>query len=214
MFRKNSHKINILESPVSTISSAGHWFFATRKTVKEYVPGILKNHSFEELILKSILWIDSSDSLAMLLYFALVFVINPWIAAGLTLLFHFWWYFNKSAFVNLSVLPILRILHHEFFQLLVAGVLLSLMGMRGMYLALLFGIIFFFLFKIGLLRRFWDRFDKKKIKDKDKLPLNDRVLKMILVRYSMKENIAPAEVQRLEKHVQDAVIKFNTKKRK
>lgn len=212
MFGKSSHKINILESPVSTISSAGHWFFATRKTVEQYVPGILKKHSFEELIRKSILWIDSSDSLAMFLYFALAFVINPWIAAGLTFLFHVWWYFNKSAFVSISALPILKIVHHEFVQLLVAGLLLSLMGMSGMYLALLFGIIFFFLFKIGLLRRFWDRFDKKKVKGK--LPLNDRVLKMLLVRYSIKENIEPEEVKRLEQHVQDAVIKFNTKKKK
>lgn len=208
----NSHRINILESPVSTISSAGHWFFATRQTVEKYVPGILKNHSFEELIRKSILWIDSSDSIAMLLYFALAFVINPWIAAGVTLFFHVWWYFNKSAFVSLSAIPVLKVLHHEFVQLLVAGVLLSFMGIRGMYLALIFGIIFFFLFKIGLLRRFWDRFDKKNIKEK--LPLNDRVLKMLLIRYSMKENIAPEEVQRLEEHVQDAVIKFNTKKKK
>lgn len=211
MFGKKNHRINILESPVSTISSAGHWFFATRTTVEEYVPGILRKHSFEELIRKAILWIDSSDSIAMLLYFALAFVVNPWIAAGVTLVFHYWWYFNKSAFVTLSALPILKFVHHEFIQLLVAGLLLSLMGIRGMYLALLFGIIFFFLFKIGLLRRFWDRFDKKV---NDKLPLNDRVLKMILVRYSMKEDIAPEEVQRLEKHVQNAVIKFNTKKKK
>lgn len=212
MFGNRSHKINILESPVSTISSAGHWFFATRKTVEEYVPGILKQHSFESLIHKSILWIDSSDSIAMLLYFALVFAINPWIAAGLTLLFHFWWYFNKSAFVSISALSVLKILHNEFVQLLAAGVLLSLMGINGMYLALFFGVIFFFLFKIGLLRRFWDRFDKKS--DPDKLPLNDRVLKMLLVRYSMKENIAPEEIQKLEKHVQEAVISFNTKKKK
>ncbi len=197
---------------MSTISSAGHWFFATRKTVEEYVPGILKQHSFESLIHKSILWIDSSDSIAMLLYFALVFAINPWIAAGLTLLFHFWWYFNKSAFVSISALSVLKILHNEFVQLLAAGVLLSLMGINGMYLALFFGVIFFFLFKIGLLRRFWDRFDKKS--DPDKLPLNDRVLKMLLVRYSMKENIAPEEIQKLEKHVQEAVISFNTKKKK
>lgn len=212
MLGNRSHKINILESPVSTISSAGHWFFATRKTVEEYVPGILKQHSFESLIHKSILWIDSSDSIAMLLYFALVFAINPWIAAGLTLLFHFWWYFNKSAFVSISALSVLKILHNEFVQLLAAGVLLSLMGINGMYLALFFGVIFFFLFKIGLLRRFWDRFDKKS--NPDKLPLNDRVLKMLLVRYSMKENIAPEEIQKLEKHVQEAVISFNTKKKK
>lgn len=212
MFKNSSHKINIFESPVSTISSAGHWFFATRKTVEEYVPGILDKYSFESLIRKSIVWINSADSLAMFLYFALVYLINPWIAAAVALIFHVWWYFSKSAFVSISFTPVLTLLNHEFVQLLVAGILLSLMGINGMYLALGLGIIFFFLFKVGLLRRLWDRLDKKR--SGDKLPLNDRVLKMVLVRYSIKENIAPHEVQRLEDHVQEAVIKFNSKKKK
>jgi hypothetical protein len=212
MFRSSSHKINILESQVSTISSSGHWFFATRKTVEEYVPGLLKKYSFEALIRKSITWINSADSLGMILYFILAYIVSPWLAAGITLVFHVWWYFSKSAFVSVSLTPALSFLNHEFVQLFIAGVVLSLMGMNGMYLALGFGILFFFLFKIGLMRRFWDMIDKKR--KGDRLPLNDRALKMLLVRYSMKENIAPGDVQRLEEHVQEAVIKFNSKKKK
>lgn len=212
MFGNSSHRINILESPVSTITSAGHWFFATRKTIEEYVPGILEKYSFESLIRKSIAWIDSADSLGMMVYFGLAFLIDPWLAAGITLLFHAGWYFKKSAFVSLFLTPVLKVVNHEFFQLLLAGILLSLMGMRGMYLALGFGILFFFLFKLGLLRRLWDKLDKRNMKGK--LPLNDRVLKMLLVRYSIKEDIAPREVQRLEDHVQEAVIKFNSKFKK
>jgi len=212
MFGNKAHKINILESPVSTISSSGHWFFATRKTIEEYVPGLLEKYSFESLIRKSIVWINSADSLGMVLFFILAFIINPWIAAALTFLFHGWWYFSKSAFVSVSLTPVLSVLNHEFVQLLIAGVALSFMGMNGMYLALGFGTLIFFLFKLGLMRRVWDKVDKKK-KSKQ-LPLNDRVLKMLLVRLSIKENIAPDDVQLLEDHVQEAVIKFNSKKKK
>lgn len=212
MFGNKSHKINILESPVSTISSSGHWFFATRETVEEYVPGILDKYSFESLIKKSITWINSADSLGMVLYFILAYTLNPWIAAAFTLVFHVWWYFTKSAFISVSLTPVLSFLNNEFVQLLIAGVVLSLMGMNEMYLALGFGIIFFFLFKLGLMRRLWDTLSNKK--KSDGLPLNDRVLKMLLVRLSIKENIAQGDVQRLEDHVQKAVIKFNTKKKK
>ena len=212
MSKKRKHKINILESPVSTISSSGHWFFATRDTVEEYVPGLLEEYSFESLIRKAITWINSADSLGMILYFILAYLVTPWTAAALTLLFHGLWYFSKSAFVSLSLTPVLSFLNHEFVQLLIAGVVLSFMGINGMYLALGFGVVFFFLFKLGLLRRLWDMFDKKK--KSDRLPLNDRVLKMILVRLSMKEDIAPGDIQKLENHVQEAVIKFNTKKKK
>lgn len=210
--RSQKHKINILESPVSTVSSSGHWFFATRKTVEEYVPGLLEKYSFESLIRKAITWINSADSLGMILYFILAYIVNPWIAAALTLIFHIWWYFSKSAFVSVSLTPVLSVLNHEFVQLLIAGVVLSHMGISGMYPALGLGVLFFFLFKLGLLRRLWDRFDKKN--KSDRLPLNDRVLKMLLVRLSIKEDIAPGDVQKLEQHVQDAVIKFNSKKKK
>jgi hypothetical protein len=114
--------------------------------------------------------------------------------------------------VSISATPLLRFLNVEIVQLLIAGVVLSLMGMNGMYLALGFGIVFFFLFKIGLMRRLWDKIDQKR--SGNRLPLNDRVLKMLLVRYSMKENMAPGDVQKLEEHVQEAVIRFNTKKKK
>jgi len=212
MFGNKAHKVNILESPVSTISSSGHWFFATRKTIEEYVPGILEKYSFESLIRKSIVWINSADSLGMVLFFILAFIINPWIAAALTFLFHGWWYFSKSAFVSVSLTPVLSFLNHEFVQLLIAGVALSFMGMNGMYLALGLGTLIFFLFKLGLMRRVWDKVDKNR--KSNQLPLNDRVLKMLLVRLSIKENIAPDDVQRLEDHVQQAVINFNTKKKK
>lgn len=212
MLGNKAHKVSILESPVSTISSSGHWFFATRKTIEEYVPGILEKYSFESLIRKSIVWINSADSLGMVLFFILAFIINPWIAAALTFLFHGWWYFSKSAFVSVSLTPVLSVLNHEFVQLLIAGVALSFMGMNGMYLALGFGTLIFFLFKLGLMRRVWDKVDKNK--KSNQLPLNDRVLKMLLVRLSIKENIAPNDVQRLEDHVQQAVINFNTRKKK
>lgn len=212
MFGNKSHKINILESPVSTISSAGHWFFATRKSIEEYVPGILEKYTFESLIRKAIVWIDSADSISMLLFLILAFLLPAWLAAGLTLLFHYLWYFQKSAFVNISLTPVLSIINNEFIQVLAAGVALSFLGINGMYLALTFGIIFFFLFKLGLLRRFWDKIDQKR--EGKQLPLNDRVLKMLLIRYSIYEDIAPSEVQKLEEHVQKAVIDFNSRKKK
>ncbi len=212
MNSKRSHSLNILETPFSTVTSSGHWFHATRKSVHEYVPGLMKVYPFEELIGKAVTWIDSADSLAMILFFALVFMINPFLAAGISLLFHYVWYQKKSAFVNLPTTPFLRLINHDFFQLLLAAVLLSFMGIWGMYAAVGLGIVTFFLYKIGILRRLWDKLDSKQ--ESDKLPLNDKTLKMVLVRYSMYQNMPPAEVEKLDRHVQKAVIEYNQKKKK
>jgi hypothetical protein len=212
MNRSRSHSINILETPFSTVTSGGHWFHATSGTVQEFVPGLLKKYSFEELIVKAVTWIDSADSISMLLFFILAFTTNAWIAAAVSFAFHYWWYHNKSAFVNIPFTSVISLLNKDFVQLLIAAFALSFMGISGMYLAVTFGILYFFLFKVGLLRRLWDKLDSGSVKDK--LPLNDRVLKMILVRYSLYENMPPVEIEKLEQHVQQAVIDFNSKKKK
>ncbi len=211
MNSRKSHSQNILETPVSTVTSGGHWFHATRNTIKEYVPGLLDKYNFEELIKKAVVWIDSADSLSLIIYFGLAFLVNPWIAAAIALAFHVFWYHKKSAFVNIVMTPILSFLNKDIFQLLVAALVLSYMGMSGMYTAVVLGIIFFFLFKVGLLRRGWDRLQNPK--EKGNLPLNDRVLKMVLIRYAIYQNIPPKEVQKLDEHVQKAVLEFNKKKK-
>jgi hypothetical protein len=212
MFSKNSHSINVLETPFSTVTSGGHWFHATRETIEEYVPGLMKRYPFEDLISKAVHWIDSADSLALILYFLLAFVTNTWIAAAVAFVFHYWWYHKKSAFVNIVFLPVIKVVNHELFQILLAAVVLSYMGISGMYLAVTIGIIYFFLFKVGLLRRLWDKLDSSD--KKDKLPLNDRVLKMVLVRYAVYEDMPPVEIEQLDREIRQAVVEYNTKKKK
>jgi len=211
MMNRKNHSVNILETPYSTVTNSGHWFHATRDTIKDYVPGLMKIYSFESLIGKAVTWIDSADSISMLLFFGLAFLISPWLAGTISLLFHFVWYHKKSAFVNLPLTPFLKLLNRDFLQLLVAAVVLSFMGIHGMYTALVIGIVLFFLYKIGLLRRLWDKLDKNS--SGKKLPLNDRVLKMVLVRYSIYQNIPPEDVKKIDDHVQKAVIEFNKPKK-
>lgn len=211
MKNRKSHSQNILETPVSTVTSGGHWFHATRETIKDYVPGLLGKYDFETLIKNAVTWIESADSLALILYFVLAFLINPWIAAAIAFGFHAFWYHKKSAFVNIVMTPLLTFFNYDIFQLLMAAFVLSYMGMSGMYTAVVLGIVFFFLFKVGLLRMGWNKLEEKR-SNNEELPLNDRVLKMVLIRYSIYQNMPPKEVEKLDKHVQDAVLEFNRKK--
>lgn len=211
MDTRQSHSVQILETPYSTVTSGGHWFHATRESVREYVPGLFKKYSFEELIAKSVVWIDSADSLALIIYFILAYLTEVWISAVAAFIFHYAWYHQKSAFVNIVFTPILSIINKDFFQLLLAAVVLSFMGISGMYAAAIVGMVYFFLFKVGLLRRLWDWIGAKK--DQKKIPLNDRVLKMVLIRYSLYENMPPPEIEKLDQQVQEAVLQRNKKKK-
>ncbi len=204
--------INILETDLYTVTSGGHWFNATSSTVEEYVPGLLDKHSFDKLLSKAVLWINSTDSISLLLYFILVFTTNTIVAAVAAILFYFWWFFYKSAFVNLLFMPLINILNKDITQLLIAAVALSFLGINENYTGLLIGVIYLFLFKVGLLRLLLNKIMQGRMKNR--LPLNDKVFKMVLIRYAMYEDIAPPEVEKLDKHVQNAIMKNRLNRKK
>ncbi|MEX2585049.1 MAG: hypothetical protein WD315_01565 [Balneolaceae bacterium] len=197
---------NVFESGKLTVTSGGHWFHATRKTVEEFVPGLLEVQEFDRLILDAVTWIESTDSLSLLLYFALVFLlpVETAVAVTVTVLFYAFWYFRKSAFVSLLATPLLKLLNLDVLQIGVAALALTFLGMGGNYSGLLFGILFFFLFKVGLLRLLLIRLGADHWRDS--LPLNDRVLKMVLVRHSIREDLTPPEVEKLEESIREGVL--------
>ncbi len=212
MSNRLSHTQNVFESTFATVTSGGHWFHATRETVEKYVPGLLDRHEYEKLVMDAVTWIESTDSLALILYFALVFWMPGWIAAILALGFWFWWFYNKSAFVNITLTPLMKLFNHDAFQIGLAAIALSFLGIMGYYQAVLFGIIYFFLFKVGLLRLMIDRMmSKREIKG---LPLNDRVFKMVLVRYSIYEDLTSHEVSGIEEGLKEAVLNFKERRSK
>lgn len=176
------------------------------------MPGLLKFYSFEELIIKAVAWIDSANSLAMLLYLGLAFILNPWLAFGISLLFHYMWHHYKSLFFNVPFTPVLSLINKDLFQLIAAALALSYLGINGMHLAAVLGMLGFFLFKVGLLRMLWDKIQSRD--PQNKLPLNDRTLKTILVRYSLYHNLSQKDIKKIDKHVRSAALDMDKKSKK
>lgn len=176
------------------------------------MPGLLEVQEFDRLILDAVTWIESTDSLSLLLYFALVFLLPAEAAVAFTVFFYAIWYFWKSAFVSLVATPLLKLLNLDVLQIGVAALALTFLGMWGNYTGVLFGILFFFLFKVGLLRLLLIRLGADHWKGS--LPLNDRVLKMILVRHSIREDLTPPEVEKLEESIRDGVLAVKGRIRK
>lgn len=199
MDKKKTHSVQILETPFSTVSNRGHWFYTTRAAVERHLPGLLNFCTFEKLISRSIVWIDSANSLAMLLFLGLVFLIKPWPAIAISILFHFLWYHYHHLFARIGWTPILTVINHDLFQLAVAVPVLSYLGMTGNYLATLLGLVSFFLFKVGLLRMLWDRIPS--IGSKRKLPLNDKTLRVILTQYASRHNISQKHITKIDQQI-------------
>ncbi|MEX0594212.1 MAG: hypothetical protein WD115_05505 [Balneolaceae bacterium] len=206
MKSRHTHTPHLFESGFSTVTSGGHWFYATQEMVRSFAPGLLKRRSYEDLVGEAVVWIESTDSLAMLLFLVLAFQLPAgWAVAG-TVLFYALWYVGKSALVTRWLTRPVSWLGSDLFQLAAAAFALSFLGMDGRYAAVGAGILFFFLFKVGLLRMGLTRWELKRYRGG--LTRNDRVLKMVLIRRALAEGLETDETSRLEEGIREGVFRM------
>lgn len=184
-----------LETQLGIITRTGDWFHITSDQIEKFVPGLLNERPLDKLVEEAVAWVRSADSLALTILLVLLLFIHPIVAAAIAIAFHFFWYRSKSAFVTIYLGKVLKLLNSDGYLLITSLVIISAVGMNGQYLAAGIGLVFFFLMKLGLLKRLWDKIDKGVEK---KLSLNDRVFKMVLVKYGMYYNLPPTEVQQME----------------
>jgi|GEM_PF-208252 len=200
--RKRSHSSDqfFIETQMGIVTRMGEWFHITSDQIEKFAPGLLNKIPLKDLIREAQAWVSSTDSLSLMLLYLLLFFINPWIAAGITVVYHWFWYHYKSAFVIYGGGSLLRIINSDAFMFIIAFICLSLLGLVEHYVAAGIGIVFFLVLKPGFLKKGWDKLDKTQAGE---LTLNDRVLKMIIIKQSMHYNIKQPEVGKMEEQIQE-----------
>lgn len=202
-YTRRGNKELFLETKLGIVTRTGQWFHTTREAIKDFAPGLLKKYDLSVLIKDALAWVRSADSLSLTLLMVLLFLVNPWLAALATLSFHWIWYNFKSSLVNRYFGKLFSYMNKDAYLLVIAFVGLSMLGIQEQYLALGIGVIFFFLLKIGLLNMLWDRLSAT---NTQKLTLNDRVLKMVIIKYAIYEEMAPPSVQTMEDRIRQMTI--------
>lgn len=197
-----------METKLGIVTRTGEWFHITKEQIEEFVPGLLDEVYLRDLIKDARAWVRSSDSLSLTLLLGMLLYLNPWLSAIATLAFHWLWYNYKSALANRWLGSLFSIMNTDGYQMVISLIVLSLLGIWGQYLALVIGILFFFIFRLSLLNKLWNRLTAK-----ESLTLNDRMLKMLIVKYAMKENLAPQEVKNMEEDFTEAALKIKNKRK-
>lgn len=222
-FKRGRNEWQMLELPRGITTSEGNWYHITREEIEKYVPGLLKKYSVEKIIEEADAWVKSSDGLALMLYFILVYAsVNPLVATGITLVFYFLWFFNTSVFVNVTATPIIKVLNKDGFIYTISAIFLIGMtfddviaglGVSVDLSAVWYGLGLFFLYKVGLLRMLLN-FLRSKFYEKKSVSKQDRVLNMLLIRYGMKEGCLTGKIQEMEKEFIRVVNYHKTKEKK
>lgn len=196
-----------LQTNMGVVTQKGEWFHISPEQVDEFAPGLLDDHSFADLIKEAQAWVESASSLSLILLYTLLFFINPWLAAITTICFHFLWYQNKSAFIFKRIYKLFMVFNHTVFLFFMALGCLSAYAMQQQYIAAAVGLFFFIIMKPGLLRKAWNR-----LYSADKLSLNDRLLKMILVKHTLYTGgSSPKEIADIEERFAEIMAGFKRK---
>lgn len=205
MTNRNTSNSEFIETPLGILTARGNWFHTTSEQINRFAPGLLKKVTLGKLVRAGEDWVRSPDSLSLLLYLGFVFLLNPWIALVLALAFHLLWNQNKSAFVSRPLTIVLKVLNSDPVLMLAALVVLSWLGISGQYVALGIGVVLYFLMKIGLFRKGIDKLYARP--GKQGITLNDRVFKMVIVKYALHYHVSIDEIDRMDEKIRELVIR-------
>lgn len=201
-------KWQMMEMGDGITTSNGLWYHINEKQINTYVPGLLKKMPLKRIVKQADAWTLSADGLSLLLYFLLVYItVSPLLAAGISLLFYLFWYYNTSALVNVRLSKVMVMFANDGFMyglsaLLLIGITVNntlqtlFFNFDVPFSAVWYGIVLVFLFKVGLLRYFLKYLAAKS--DKPFVALHDRVLNMLLIRYGMKYGILTKTVSQMQ----------------
>lgn len=209
---------HFIETPRGLFTSAGNWFHVTSEALERYAPGLLAKHSLEKMVRMSEVWIRSADNIGIVLFMLLLYFQGFQTALLLTFFFVPIWHINKSSVVSIPLTGILTVVDKEVVVVLVSLAVLSWMGIKEEYLSLFVGFAVFCILKFGWLRFFVEWLYGFTVRGT--ILLNDRVLKMIILKYSLKEDIPVTEISDMENEMlsmirkQKEVIEKYRKKRR
>jgi len=134
-------------------------------------------------------------------------------AVAISLAVVFLWHVYKSAVAGPALNGVVRLVSYDIFQLLIAVMPLSWLGMQGYYGSLAAGLVLFVAFRFGWIRGLADRLIKPK-EDENKPGPDDRLLHMLLTRYALKEGIALPHLEKMESDIRGAMEKSKRQRQK
>lgn len=209
---KTQQNFDFVESPSGIFTTAGHWFHITRDQIDSYAPGLTNAVSLNVLLKDAEEWVVSSDNVTLVVFLILSLFMNCIYAGIISLVFFPFWHYNKSAFVSFSSTKIIKLMNIEMLLVLLAVLMISIKGIHGEYIQVVLGFLFFFLFKFGWFRMLINKWKGDELKG---IPLNDRIMRMLIIKYSFHEGIDLREknVNQWEKDIQNLLRKRKKKKK-
>jgi hypothetical protein len=192
-----------IDTPNGLFTAAGFWFATRPSVIESLVPGLLAVEPLDDLLQQAERWIRSSEGLALWVFLGLLLAQNVFWAATVSIIVYVAWYFLRSAVATPVLDPLVKGLTFDAPVLLASVAVISWVGHSGRTADALIGLGWFFTYRFGWLRMLLDRWHNAS----RPLPVNDRILRMLLFRSAIRNGITPKPLQTMKDDIGAAMRK-------
>ncbi|MCH8568655.1 MAG: hypothetical protein LAT67_10340 [Balneolales bacterium] len=203
--KANTEKITYLDTPLGIITPQGHQFRTNEAMLAKYAGPLFEIHPVSDLVEKSVSWIESTDGAGIILTLATFLLMPLYVAIPLTITLAFLWHLYTPLMTMPSATGLIRIIKHDLFLFAAAVAPLSWFGMSGLYGHLAAGMILILGFKFGWIRGLFSKLTEARSNDKP--GRNDRILNMLIIRFSIREKVSLDNLRKMENDIMAAIQK-------
>jgi hypothetical protein len=200
--------LHYVETPSGLFTATGFWFRTSLSAIDAFAPGLREKEDLKRMILDAETWIKSFEAIGLWSFLISLVFLSVFPSALIAFLLSLGWYFLRSAMLNPSLTPALKLITFDLPILLATLFVISYVGTIGRQADAIIGLALFFVFRFGWLRMLLDKWH-----DATKpISMNDRILRMMLLRQAMRHDIPIQSVQTMEADLMDAFSKSSLTK--
>lgn len=205
----NSTASDFVETPAGIFTRNGNWYYMTTELIKKLSPEVLSQKSLDDIVNDSETWVRSSDSVAVWTFIILIHLIPVSLAFFTAIGVLYLWHLGKSALISKPLTLVVRFLSNESVILVAAVASISYLGIAELYTELFLSLLFFLVLRFGWLRKLFDRFYQQR---SGAMTLNDRVMKMVVVKTAIAYRLEVPGLRAMEQELIDAMTRNKSKK--
>lgn len=193
--------LHVVETPTGLFSASGFWFRTSFQSIDDLAPGLRAKIDLHQTVKDTEVWIRSFESVGLWTLLLSLPFLGAYPSALLATVLSLIWYFWRSALIRPSATPFMKALTHDAPVLVATLLVISYVGNTGRTLDAILGLAFFFVFRFGWLRMLLDRWHDAS----RPLSMNDRILRMMLIREAMRHDIRVESVHTMQTELMKAV---------
>lgn len=201
--------LHVVETPTGLFSASGFWFRTSFQSIDDLAPGLRTKIDLHQTVKDTEVWIRSFESVGLWSFFITLLFYGAYPSALVAIVLSIAWYFLRSALIHPGATVYLKPFTIDGPVLIATLFVISYVGNTGRTLDAILGLAFFFVFRFGWLRMLLDRWhDATRA-----LSMNDRILRMMLIRLAMRHDIAVKSVQTMQADLLEAFRKSSLTKK-